>query len=255
MLLTLVLVPLIGALLISFLKEEIKIKQTALIATVITFLLSLYLFIVFDSNSSEIQLTSSIAIAKEIQIKLGIDGLSLYFILLTRFTLPICIIADHQNTILTNGSGIDQSRSIKPLIGKENNTDSFYEKPIVKESRKKQYLIYFLVLESLLFLVFIVQDILSFYIRFESVLIPLFLIVGVYGASSARVRARFLLFLYTLFGSLFILLAFVSLYYLVGSPDFIILQRSNLSFDTQKILFLGIFLSFAIKTPLVPFHV
>lgn len=93
-----------------------------------------------------------------------------------------------------------------------------------------------------------------FYIFFESVLVPLFLIVGIWGGSETRVRASFLLFLYTLAGSLFMLLAIMVIYYNVGSTDFTMLSLSEISLESQKILWLAFFLSFAVKTPLVPFH-
>lgn len=109
-------------------------------------------------------------------------------------------------------------------------------------------------LESLLIAVFVVLDLLLFYVFFESVLIPLFLIVGIWGATETRIRASFLLFLYTLFGSLFMLLAFLVIIYNVGTSDLQMLSLADITFDHQKILWLAIFFSFAIKTPLIPFH-
>ncbi|TQS35194.1 hypothetical protein Golomagni_04393 [Golovinomyces magnicellulatus] len=111
------------------------------------------------------------------------------------------------------------------------------------------------VLETLLIAVFVVLDILLFYVFFESVLIPLFLIVGIWGGSATRVRAAFLLFLYTLFGSLFMLLAFLVIYYNVGSTDFQVVSLSEINLESQKLLWLAVFISMAIKTPLLPFHV
>jgi NADH-ubiquinone oxidoreductase chain 4 len=118
----------------------------------------------------------------------------------------------------------------------------------------KPFLISFLVLETLLIAVFVVLDLMLFYIFFESVLIPLFLIVGIWGGSEARVRASFLLFLYTLAGSLFMLLAIMVIYYNVGSTDFTMISLSDISLDGQKLLWLALFLSMAVKTPLAPFH-
>lgn len=112
----------------------------------------------------------------------------------------------------------------------------------------------FLVLETLLIAVFIVLDIILFYIFFESVLIPLFIIVGIWGGSAIRVRAAFLLFLYTLFGSLFMLLAFLVIYNNVGSTDYQVVSLSEINLESQKILWLAVFISMAIKTPLVPFN-
>jgi NADH-ubiquinone oxidoreductase chain 4 len=116
-------------------------------------------------------------------------------------------------------------------------------------------MIAFLVLESLLIAVFVVLDLLLFYVFFESVLIPLFLMVGIWGASADRIRAAFLLFLYTLFGSLFMLLAFLVIFYHVGSTDFEVLSLADISFESQRWLWLAIFISLAIKTPLLPVHI
>jgi NADH-ubiquinone oxidoreductase chain 4 len=153
-------------------------------------------------------------------LHIGIDGISLYFVLLTTFITPICILSNWDN---------------------------------IKHSLK-YFLISFLLLETLLVAVFVVLDILLFYIFFESVLIPLFLIVGIWGGSPTRVRAAYLLFLYTLFGSLFILLAFLVIYYNVGSTDFNVVSLSEINPDSQKLLWLAIFMSMAIKTPLIPFN-
>ena len=112
-----------------------------------------------------------------------------------------------------------------------------------------------LVLESLLIAMFLVLDLLLFYVFFESVLIPLFLIIGIWGASADRVRASFLLFLYTLFGSLFMLLAFLVIFYHVGSSDFEVISLADISFESQRWLWLAIFMSLAIKTPLLPGHI
>lgn len=113
-------------------------------------------------------------------------------------------------------------------------------------------MITFLILERLLLITFVVVDILLFYVFFESVLIPLFLIVGIWGGSQVRVRAALLLFLYTLLGRLFMLLAFIQINEYVGSTDFRIVQEIN-RLDQSK-LFLCIFISIAIKTPLIPFN-
>ena len=235
MLLTLFLLPLVGALIIVTMSDKttedlVRIKKTTLIITLITFLLSMVMWSEFDQNymssssdslSGQYQFVTELSNTSFFSLRFGIDGLSLFFVLLTTFTLPFCILASWEN---------------------------------VRHSLKA-YMIAFLVFEAFTIAVFIVLDVIAFYVAFESVLIPLFLIVGIWGATEARVRASFLLFLYTLFGSLFMLLAFVAMYYTVGSTDFEVLAAADLSFDTQKILWLAIFLSFAIKTPLVPFHI
>ena len=122
------------------------------------------------------------------------------------------------------------------------------------ESRMKYFLISFLLMETLLIAVFVVLDLMLFYIFFESVLIPMFLVVGIWGGSDSRIRASFLLFLYTLGGSLFMLLSFMVIYYNVGSTDYAVVLLSEFNLSGQQILWLGIFLSFAVKTPLFPFY-
>lgn len=109
-------------------------------------------------------------------------------------------------------------------------------------------------METCLLAVFVVLDLLLFYVFFESVLVPLFLIVGIWGATETRIRASFLLFMYTLFGSLFMLLAFLVMIYHAGTSDLQLISMVDISFAHQGYLWCAIFLSFAIKTPLIPFH-
>lgn len=238
MILLLLLLPLSGALVLSMNDSNASVaaeksssgyktttsqKQIALFTSLAVFLLSLVVWAEFDSSTSQYQFTQEF-LTNQVHfchLKLGIDGISLYFVLLTTFITPICILS---------------------------NWDSV-------TSHQKFFLISFLLLESLLLAVFTVCDLLLFYVFFESVLIPLFLIVGIWGGSSTRVRAAFLLFLYTLFGSLFMLLSFLGIYYHTGSTDFQVVSLSEINSDSQKLLWLGIFISMAIKTPLIPFHV
>jgi len=116
----------------------------------------------------------------------------------------------------------------------------------------KYFLISFLLLETLQIGVFVVLDLILFYIFFESVLPILFLIIIVYGSGEARIRSALLLFLYTLAGSLFMLLAILQIYSYVGSTDFQIISLSEINLDSQKFLWLGFFVAFAVKTPLWP---
>src|SRR5215510_5829527 len=224
MLAALLIIPLLGALAISPIQEgstknNSRMKQIALLTTVITFLLSIVLWGGFDSNSSQYQFVQEFNSLSFCHFHVGVDGISIYFVLLTTFVMVPSILANWD--------------SIKLNI--------------------KYYLISFLILESLLIAVFVVLDLMLFYIFFESVLIPLFLIVGIWGGSETRVRASFLLFLYTLAGSLFMLLAILVMYYNTGSTDFQVLSLASISFDSQRILWLAFFLSFAVKTPLIPF--
>lgn len=226
----LLVIPVAGALTLMPIRDmsprsSSTMKKIALGASLLNFVVSMVLWGEFDSNTSEYQFTQEF-VADQItfcHFHIGVDGISLYFVLLTTFITPICL--------LSNWDTIASTRGLK------------------------YFLTAFLVLESLLIAVFVVLDILLFYIFFESVLIPLFLIVGIWGGSPTRVRAAFLLFLYTLFGSLFMLLAFLVIYYNVGSTDFSVISLSEIHPDSQKLLWLAIFISMAIKTPLVPFHV
>jgi NADH-ubiquinone oxidoreductase chain 4 len=226
MLTGLLLIPLLGALMLAPMNEttssEIsRVKRVALLTTVVTFILSMIMWGEFDSSSSAYQFTAEYNQLSYLHMHIGVDGLSLYFVLLTTFTMPVCVLASWEN--------------IKHNI--------------------KTFMIAFLVLESLLIGVFVVLDLLLFYVFFEAVLIPLFIIIGVWGASADRVRASFLLFLYTLFGSLFMLLAFLVIFYHVGSTDFEVISLADISFENQKWIWLGIFLSLAVKTPLLPGHI
>lgn len=226
MLTLLLIIPLLGALLLAPMQgntqqSEAQMKRVALGTTLINFILSIVLWAEFDSSTSEYQFTQEFNQVNFCHLHIGVDGISLYFVLLTTFITPICILSNWDN---------------------------------IKE-QLKYFLMCFLVLETLLIAVFVVLDILLFYVFFESVLIPLFLIVGIWGGSATRVRAAFLLFLYTLFGSLFMLLAFLVIYYNVGSTDFQVVSLSEINLESQKLLWLAVFISMAIKTPLLPFHV
>jgi NADH-ubiquinone oxidoreductase chain 4 len=246
MLSALLLIPIIGSLLllpindepatnpsVSFFSEKKRVgvngvtlgnnrmKQIALTTAMINFVLSIILWGEFDSSSVQYQFVQEFNNLSFCHLNLGIDGISLYFVLLTTFITPICILANWDNI----------------------------------KFGMKYFLIAFLVMETLLIAVFVVLDLMLFYIFFESVLIPMFLVVGIWGGSVTRIRASFLLFLYTLAGSLFMLLAIMVIYYNVGSTDFTVVSLSEISLGGQKILWLAFFLSFAVKTPLVPLHI
>lgn len=233
MLLLLLIIPILGCLLIlsmkilnknkeSILNFEKKIKSIALISSLIDFLISIKLWIEFDSNLSQYQFVQEFNSWTFFHLNIGIDGISLYFVLLTTFITPIAILS---------------------------NWDT-----IVRDKQIKLFYICILLLETLQIFVFISLDLFLFYIFFESVLIPLFLLVGIWGASKAKNRAAFLLFLYTFSGSLAMLLAILYMYYNIGSTDYIIISLSSINLDIQKILWLCFFLSFAVKTPLWPVH-
>ena len=211
---------------------DTHIKLIALVISIVTFLYSLILLLLFDPTTPDYQFTfhllnkHSHTFSSDFQM--GVDGISIYFVVLTTFLFPISFLASWKISSSTT------------LNGNKYNV--------------KFYLCTMLLLETLLILLFIVTDIMLFYIFFESVLIPLFLIVGIWGSSANRIRAAFLLFLFTLAGSLFMLLSILAIYYNVGSTDFQLIQQYSFDPSIQKILWAGIFISMAIKFPLWPLY-
>ena len=222
----LILMPLLGAFCIFFInnKNINLIRNFSLFWSLLIFNISVYLVFIFDTTSSNFQFIEEIhwiSITNN-NIVLGIDGLGLFMVLLTTFLIPVCLILSFS---LSNLAQI------------------------------KEYNIAFLVLESILLGVFSTLDVLLFYLLFEAVLIPLYFIVGVYGSRGRRVRASYLLFLYTLVSSLFMLLAILFLYFKSGTTDFQALQSLNLTSFSEKLCWIAFFLSFAVKMPLMPFHI
>jgi NADH-ubiquinone oxidoreductase chain 4 len=193
-----------------------SIKLIALSASVVNFIVSLIIFIFFDFSYNQFQFVQEPYDIMGYNIYLGIDGISIYFILLTTIIMPVAL--------LSNWSSISEN--------------------------VKWYLILILMLETLLLAVFLVLDIFLFYIFFESILPPLFVLIGLFGSSN-RVRASFFLFLYTLLGSLFLLLSILAMYNIMGTTDFDALYKINFNYYTQLLLFSGIFIAFAVKTPLI----
>jgi NADH:ubiquinone oxidoreductase subunit 4 (subunit M) len=152
---------------------------------------------------------------------LGIDGISLWLIWLTNLLLPIII--------------LNSWKSVKIMI-----------KPFL-------YCIFFINFWSLA--VFLVLDILFFFISFEAVLIHMFYLIGFYGSRNRKLSALYQFFIYTILGSLFLLVSLTFLYYLTGTTDYQILLSIPLTPSIQYILWLGFFISFAIKVPMIPFHI
>ena len=223
MLSLLLLIPIIGTLLLLTIPEnsignKIRMKRITLISMIINFLISIYIWLEFDSSTSQYQFVYKFIDLSYCHLNIGIDGISLYFVLLTTFISPIAVLSNYNNI----------------------------------NNNLKYFLISFLLLETLQIGVFIVLDLILFYIFFESVLPVLFLIIIIYGSGEARIRSALLLFLYTLAGSLFMLLAILQIYSYVGSTDFQIISLSEINLDSQKFLWLGFFLAFAVKTPLWP---
>ena len=117
------------------------------------------------------------------------------------------------------------------------------------------YCFYFILLEFFLILSFSTLDIISFFFCFESTLIPMFFIIGIWGSRQRKIRAAFMLFLYTLFGSIFLFFVFLFLYFEVGTTSFSILSKITLNYQHQLFLWLFLFVSFSIKIPSLPFHI
>nr|YP_011017696.1 NADH dehydrogenase subunit 4 [Dasysiphonia japonica]WQF69519.1 NADH dehydrogenase subunit 4 [Dasysiphonia japonica] len=219
------LLPLVGIFILFFINDQkiIRLYNVSLAFTCCTFICSLLLWILFHTNTSFFQFTTTVIWFPYFNFNyiLGIDGISLFFILLTTFLISICILASWH--------------SINYLV--------------------KEYLICFLFLEFCLIQVFCVLDLLLFYIFFESVLIPMFLIIGIWGSRNRKIRAAYQFFLYTLIGSFFMLVALIFIYVNIGTTDIQILWSISFSEKTQLLLWIAFFLSFAVKIPMVPFHI
>jgi len=192
------------------------LKSAALKTSIFTLLVSLIIFALFDFSSNQFQFVQEYHEIGSFNFYLGMDGLSVYFVLLTTIIMPI--------SLLSNWTSITHNL--------------------------RMFLIIILLLETLLLSVFLVLDILLFYIFFESILPPLFLLIGSFGSNN-RVRASFYLFLYTLLGSLFLLLSIVTMYSMIGTTDFDALYKTKFNYSTQIFLFSGIAIAFAVKTPLI----
>ena len=197
-------------------KSVLYFKSAALKTSVLTLFISLLMFISYDFSTNQFQFVQDNTNINIFDIYLGIDGLSMYFILLTTVIMPI--------SLLSNWKSI--SHNIKP------------------------FLITILLLEILLLSVFLVLDSFLFYVYFESILPPLFILIGLFGSIN-KVRASFYLFLYTLLGSLFMLLAILTMSNTMGFTDFDALYKTNFTYYAQLFLFAGIFLAFAVKTPTI----
>ena len=223
LLLFLLLIPIIGIFIIStsmsYNLTPVKIKQikfTALTASITNLIISLIIFILFDFSSNQFQFVQEYHQISSFDFYLGIDGISIYFVLLTTIIMPI--------SLLSNWISISENI--------------------------RSFLIIILLLETLLLAVFLVLDILLFYIFFESILPPLFVLIGLFGSNN-RVRASFYLFLYTLLGSLFLLLSLLTMSSIMGTTDYDALSKTNFNYYTQLFLFYGIFIAFAVKTPTI----
>ncbi|MEE8188857.1 MAG: NADH-quinone oxidoreductase subunit M [Kiloniellales bacterium] len=196
-------------------------RYMALWTSIITFVASLYLWIGFDRGTSDFQFVEKVdwIPAFNISYHMGVDGISVLFVLLSTLLTPICIIASWESI----------------------------------QSRVREYMIAFLVLETLMVGMFCALDFVVFYMFYEGVLIPMFLIIGIWGGAG-RVYAAFKFFLYTLAGSVLLLLALLAMYFEVGTTDIPTLLAYDFPAGMQTWLWLGLFASFAVKVPMWPVH-
>ena len=220
----LILLPTIGALFIFFTKSNkennITVKYVALFTSIVNFFLSIYLWILFDQSTSEFQFVENrVWIEDFINYKVGIDGISILFIVLTTFITPLCIIS--------------VNNSIK--------------------NRLSEFLIAILIMESFMIGVFCSLDLVIFYLFFEAGLIPMFLIIGIWGGPK-RIYSAFKFFLFTLMGSVLMLVAIISIYWITGTTDVVYLLETRIPENYQYLLWLAFFSSFAVKMPMWPFH-
>ncbi len=222
---SLILLPLIGTLFLLFSKDKdyqntSTMKYVALFTSFVNFLISIYLWYLFDSSTSSFQFIEDKEWLKGfINYKVGIDGISILFIILTTFITSLCIIS--------------VNNSIK--------------------YRLRDFLIAILIMESLMIGVFCSLDLVIFYLFFEAGLIPMFLMIGIWGGAR-RVYSAFKFFLYTLLGSVLMLVAIISIYWMSGTTDIVQLYELGIDTKYQNLLWLAFFSSFAVKTPMWPVH-
>ena len=216
--------PLVGAIFIFiFDNNQSENKNTiyvSLFTSFVNFFLALFLWYSFDKNTADFQFIEEANwINRFIRFKFGIDGISILFIVLTAFITPICIISCIS--------------SIK--------------------KRLKEFLIAILVLETFMIGVFCSLDLVIFYLFFEAGLIPMFLIIGMWGGPK-RVYAAFKFFLFTLLGSVLMLVAIISIYWITGTTDVVQIYEIKIPVEFQYLLWLAFFSSFAVKMPMWPVH-
>ncbi len=222
----LVFLPMVGVAFILLLRGEDEatlrnVRWAALLTTILTFVLSLVAWSRFDTADAGFQLIEQRAwFGSGLGYKMGVDGISMPFVVLTAFLMPFCILASWESI----------------------------------QVRVKAYMIAFLVLESLMIGVFSALDLLLFYLFFEGGLIPMFLIIGIWGGKR-RIYASMKFFLYTLLGSLLMLLAIMKMYGVAGTTDIqVLLQPGMFPPSMQTWLWLAFFASFAVKMPMWPVH-
>ena len=216
--------PLLGALFIVFVRGNDALAKgtarwVALWTTLVTFAISLAMLMRFDPTSPEFQFSEKHPWLGVATYHMGVDGISLPFVILTTALMPICILASWTSV----------------------------------QKRVKEYMIAFLVLETLMIGTFSALDLVLFYLFFEGGLIPMFLIIGIWGGQR-RVYASFKFFLYTLLGSVLMLLAIMAMYWDAGTTDIPALMHHGFPLGLQKWAWLAFFASFAVKMPMWPAH-
>ena len=220
---SLILLPTIGALFILFSRSSSNYnsaKYISLFITLANFVISIYLWYLFDNTNSGFQFVEErIWLQGFINYKVGIDGISILFIILTTFIVPLCIVS-------------------------VNSTVKY---------KLKDFIVAILFMETMMIGVFCSLDLVIFYLFFEAGLIPMFLIIGIWGGER-RVYSAFKFFLYTLLGSVLMLVAIISIYWMTGTTDVIELYQLGIDANYQNLLWLAFFSSFAVKTPMWPVH-
>jgi NADH-quinone oxidoreductase subunit M len=218
--------PLVGALFILMIRgeQEVVARQSRFVAlwtTLFTFVLSLLIWIGFENGTANFQFVERYDWLPQYRISyhMGVDGISMLFVILATFLTPLCILASWH--------------AIEKMV--------------------REYMIAFLVLETMMVGMFCAMDMVLFYVFFEGVLIPMFLIIGVWGGGR-RIYSAFKLFLYTLAGSVLLLVALLAMYFQVGTTDIPTLMSFKFSREMQYWLWLGMFASFAVKVPMWPVH-
>lgn len=220
MLTLLIILPLIGILFLFFLEKNktYVLNFFAFTITVLNFFVSVFLWILFDKSTSYFQFNVVYVWGFQ-ELLFGIDGISLFFILLTTFLIPLCILSNWYNPY-----------------------------------KVKSYLINFLIIEVFLIVLFSTLNLFVFFICFESILIPLFIIIGLFGSGARKVRSGFFFFFYTFCGSVLMLVSLLFLYTQVGTFNYQLLNCFVIKQEVQIYLWIGFIFAFLTKLPVIPFH-
>ena len=219
----LLLVFFIGLLLMIPKHQIVLIKQLTLFFSLVIFLFSLFLWIFFNNEIGNFVFVTQIPWLTSLNIyySLGVDGISLFFIILTAFLTPICILISWNSITY----------------------------------KVKEYMILLLLIELILINVFAVLDLIFFYLFFEAVLIPMFILIGVWGSRQRKIHAAYQFFFFTLFGSIIMLLGIIVIYFETGTTDIQLLVQTQFSESRQLFLWLSFFCSFSVKVPMMPVHI